>query len=114
MTLPLPGTRINDAVIGSFTPRRCASVTGTRSVLGGGSGTTENSFASPETIFTLNSSLDLLALMLALNPVEIGVPPTTAPCELLVPSPPAKTRNSPTVEPVAVAEYFVSPMSIDQ
>ncbi len=28
---PLPGTRISDAVIGSVTPRRCASVSGTRS-----------------------------------------------------------------------------------
>ena len=29
--LPLPGVRISDAVIGSSTPVRCASVIGTRS-----------------------------------------------------------------------------------
>ena len=39
--LPLPGTRSSEAVIGSATPRRCASVSGTRSGLGmfGGSAT---------------------------------------------------------------------------
>src|SRR6266849_1938655 len=43
----LPGTRSIEAVIGSYTPRRCASVTGMRSASTGGCGSMPNSFTLP-------------------------------------------------------------------
>ena len=43
----MPDTRRNDAVIGSNTPRRCASVTGMRSSSGGGAGSIEDSLTLP-------------------------------------------------------------------
>ena len=43
----MPGTRSSDPVIGSNTPRRCASVTGMRSGSTGGSGSMPNSLTLP-------------------------------------------------------------------
>ena len=54
---PLPGTRTRDAVIGSDTPRRWASVTGTRSGLATVGGFATNSFTVPELI-TIRTSSD--------------------------------------------------------
>ena len=46
-TSPLPATGMIAALIGSITPLRCASVTGTRSGEGSSGGSADTSFTAP-------------------------------------------------------------------
>ena len=62
--LPVPGTRNSDALIGSTTPRRCASVSGTRFGIGSAAGSATNSRTTPPLIAIRTSSYFLSVKML--------------------------------------------------
>ena len=72
----MPGTRSSEPVIGSLTPWKCASVTGTRSGSTGSSGLTANSLTSPEPSVMRISSVFLSEVMLAAKVAGTGLPPT--------------------------------------
>ena len=91
---PLPETRIRAALMGSVTPRRCASVRGTRSGFGVVGGSTTSSLTVPALSTIRSSSTRLSLLIVDTKIVGARMSLRTAPREAALPWPVANTRSN--------------------
>src|SRR3954453_23785676 len=104
-TSPLPATGMMAALIGSETPLRCASVTGTRSGDGGVGGSTDTSFTVPARRVMRTSSERRSETVLDTYVVGRRLAPWIAPRAPLEPEPSEITRTRPVVRPLATDVY---------